>query len=38
MSFDKKVVGGELRFVLVEKIGTVRLEKLKREAYIIGRE
>lgn len=28
MEIDKKVVGGELRFVLVEKIGSVRIEKV----------
>jgi 3-dehydroquinate synthase len=28
MKIDKKVVGGELRFVLVEKIGSVRIEKV----------
>ena len=29
MEIDKKVVGGELRFVLVEGIGKVRIEKVK---------
>lgn len=29
MEVDKKVVGGELRFVLVEKIGSVKLDKVK---------
>lgn len=29
MEMDKKVLGGELRFVLVEKIGKVRIEKVR---------
>lgn len=33
MEIDKKVIGGELRFVLVEKIGRVRMEKVRLEEY-----
>ena len=36
MEIDKKVLGGELRFVLVEKVGAVRVEKIKVE-HIYGR-
>jgi 3-dehydroquinate synthase len=32
MEIDKKVIGGELRFVLAERIGRVRIEKVKAEA------
>ncbi|MDO8445231.1 MAG: 3-dehydroquinate synthase [Deltaproteobacteria bacterium] len=34
MEIDKKVVGGELRFVLVEGIGKVRLEKVKADVIM----
>lgn len=34
MEVDKKVVGGELRFVLVEEIGSVRIEKVITGDYI----
>jgi len=34
MEIDKKVVGGELRFVLVEKIGAVRMEKVNLGDYL----
>ena len=33
MEVDKKVIGGELRFALVEKIGRVRIEKVRLEEY-----